>query len=732
MSVLGAGTLTSEPGLRFWLRHAEREGALVEERSDRALLLLPEHLSSAYELPEDLVVTADPDLAREEGAELLTAGHPALQAAAEAVLRAGDAGVLELSWPASPPPGRAVLQGEVRRQLSVAHGRVDVVGEPRGVLLPMLRAGAMLSCEASLAHRSGEPEEVWVYADSGLLPSQTVVRSLERVERRSDGGHRHLALPCDLERALSAVESELEARAAVRMASLALQAQRALLSELKQVDAYYTAALESIDRRMRSADPDRRRTLQSQAQLVRREHERRRAEVEQECRPSHRIAPFRLHVILVPAYLLPIEIRRGERRFPLSLTWLAHAGELAPQLCPHCGEAASLAVGKQRLGCTSCMQMSSSGTIAVGAAAPGGVANGSEDDAARLEAPARYAANESYVRRPDQQARAASRADGPAPPAGGLHPAADLAGPAAPRPAPPRPRPAPPGRRPVAPGRRPVAPGGGAAAIERVGNKLALALWQGLASGERWPRKRLQPDSPMLALFRLYGQSAPLCALGLPVGARPSEVTAATRPSDEEARSRQVRGAAAASARPSRSGGADPSSRLHFTMGEIVLGDLVYPYSMFWSDAQPGAPVIAELMPTPHPLVLPSRGEAAAQRSLRLHQGAPPVKIALDEVGTLLWQTELASSGLPLAARCLATWWRFERAADSLLSRLATEDLAPGPALAAAVAGAVERAAGASFRRRDISSDYHVDRELVKLTSQRLRSQLRIDRDLGW
>jgi len=82
----------SEPALSFWLHYAQREGALVEDGAEQAVVILPPELQRANELPEELTVSADPDVAREDGAILMIAGHPAVERAAAAVLDAGDAG----------------------------------------------------------------------------------------------------------------------------------------------------------------------------------------------------------------------------------------------------------------------------------------------------------------------------------------------------------------------------------------------------------------------------------------------------------------------------------------------------------------------------------------------------------------------------------------------------------------------------------------------------------------
>src|SRR5437870_5827953 len=129
--------LSEEPALRFWLRYAEREGALVEDHGDHALLVLPEALQRHSELPEEVTVTASPDIAREDGAALLIAGHPAVERAATAVLAEGDVGSAYLPWPVSRRPARSQLESRARDLAPVEHGRIDATGEPISAYLPL-------------------------------------------------------------------------------------------------------------------------------------------------------------------------------------------------------------------------------------------------------------------------------------------------------------------------------------------------------------------------------------------------------------------------------------------------------------------------------------------------------------------------------------------------------------------------------------------------------------------
>ncbi|MGH2761012.1 MAG: hypothetical protein ACRDLD_00200, partial [Thermoleophilaceae bacterium] len=373
----GATAVRHEPGLSFWLHYAEREGALLEDAGDHVLALLPETLQRSAELPEEVAVTSDPDVAREDGAVLLIAGHPALERAAATVLEQGDVARAYLPWPGSARPRATMLEARARELIQVAHGRVDAAGEPAAAYLPLLRAGAMIDYAASLAVRFQEQEEAWVDARSGLAPSSRALDVLRSQPRLAEPEARHRVLAGDLERALAGAHAQLCERARGRLATLQAQAGRALESELARADAYYRGAAESIERRLPSAPPDRRPLLEAQIEATRAEHARRRKEIEQEFEPRHEIRPFRLHLVHVPAFVLPVEVRRGARRFPFALVWLPGCGTFADARCPACGAVAGLVAGRERLGCESCTNGSGAAPAPAASAArpvpPGGV-----------------------------------------------------------------------------------------------------------------------------------------------------------------------------------------------------------------------------------------------------------------------------------------------------------------------------------------------------------------------
>ena len=135
-----------------------------------------------YRLPEELRVTADPDVAREDGATLLAAGHPVLAEAAERVLASGDIGHLVLARPVFAPPGHDVLLAGVRDAFPVDHGRIDLSGEPAVVLHAVIQVGALVTYELSAEDRFQEEAQRWVDVPSRRELSADLVGRLCRAE----------------------------------------------------------------------------------------------------------------------------------------------------------------------------------------------------------------------------------------------------------------------------------------------------------------------------------------------------------------------------------------------------------------------------------------------------------------------------------------------------------------------------------------------------------------------
>ena len=165
----------TDPGLAFWLEWVEHEGALTEEAGGgTTVVVLADGLRQALELPEEVVVTADPDAARDEGALLLVPGQPVLDRAAEIALAEGDVGTAWLPWPARAAPTTARLLAAARERFPIDHGRIDPAGEPAAAYAPLLRVGVLVTYTLSLDLRFQEREEVWVDATTGLEVSEQV------------------------------------------------------------------------------------------------------------------------------------------------------------------------------------------------------------------------------------------------------------------------------------------------------------------------------------------------------------------------------------------------------------------------------------------------------------------------------------------------------------------------------------------------------------------------------
>lgn len=343
-----------EPGLSFWLRYVEAEGGLVEPRADTAVAVLPDHLQERFDLPEDVAVTADAETAREDGALLLTAGHPVLDTAADSALDRGDVGCRRLAWPSSHPPSDGTLLERIRDQLPVDHGKVDLDGASVRVYLPVLEFGALVNYTLSFDDRFSEREDVRVDAVTETpLPDAAMPGRMPEPEAAS--ALNPSELPCDLESAVAAAHDAVAQRAVRRQETLAKTVRTGQVVEVERTEAYYDAALESIARRADKANPERRAAYEAQADATRVERARRLAEVEEKFRPSFTIRPFRLHLLLVPALRVPVVIRRGPRSYPLTLSWLLGSRRLAAAPCSHCGTVAPLVATRHRLGCRDCL-----------------------------------------------------------------------------------------------------------------------------------------------------------------------------------------------------------------------------------------------------------------------------------------------------------------------------------------------------------------------------------------
>jgi hypothetical protein len=469
------GAAVSDPALGFWLRHVAAVGGLWEPAGDTAYVVLPQPLRDTYRLPEELHVTADPDVARDDGVTLLAPGHPVLAQAAEQVLASGDAGHLVLARPASVPPGRDVLLAEVREAFPVDHGRIDLAGESTVVLHPVIRVGALITYELSAEDRFQEQAERWVDVQARRKLPPGLIDRLTRAE--VDEGGVASGRPEDLLHAIGEAHRLIDSDAALRRDALGGQVGGAHEAERARAAAYYADAITGIKRRLATALADRKAMLEQRLRSTREEEARRLAEIAEKYEARHAVRPYRLHVIGVPALRVPADVRRGDRRYPLSFDWLLPAGRYAPVRCPSCGGDASLVAGKQKLGCETCQ-------------------------ASRSQPPEPSA----------QPTRAPATS------------ASLGAAPSAPRPEPTERTAAAPER---AAKRQPAVPPTVKKARRKAIGQLAEQLWSAIAAGDyRAAREFLHPGSPAAALCQVLGPPGLTRVIGMPPGEQPVRFTA--------------------------------------------------------------------------------------------------------------------------------------------------------------------------------------------------------------
>jgi hypothetical protein len=345
--------MNADSALDFWLCWAEREGALHEPEQDATLVMLPPALQHTLELPDEVLVTANPEVAREEHGLLITAGHPALDHATEEVLRRGDVGHDCLATPAAAIPDAGALLSRVREAVPVDHGRLDLTEIPVREHVPVLRVGALVTYAVGLDERFQERAEAWIEVPGRVSLPAEISTLLAQYPRDREMPAR--AVPDGLVAAIAVAQERIADAATARQEVLTAHADAARVGEMTRARAYYDETLAGIDRRRRTATPDRRRALDAKLSATRAERTRRLAEIEEKFRPAYSIRPFRLHVLWVPALRLPCVVQRGHREFPLTLRWLRPTRTFTPVLCPHCGALETLVAAKDRLGCRRCL-----------------------------------------------------------------------------------------------------------------------------------------------------------------------------------------------------------------------------------------------------------------------------------------------------------------------------------------------------------------------------------------
>jgi hypothetical protein len=476
------------PAFAFWLDYLDSRGGLWEQTGDTVLAVLPEQLADRHDLPESTLITDDPDIAREDGVLFLGAGHPEIDKAADAVVDAGDVAALTLPHSAK-PVSREDLLARIRERVPVDHGRIDAAAAPIRTHRPVLRLEAMVSHTVSAEERFTEVAECMIDVASRIAWPEDSAKRLRDPVAASDTLSRTDVRANDLVPVLAVAHRVLDDAAAARGRILAAHADAERATEIVRTNDYYAAALATIDKRRSGADPKRAALLEARAQATIAERDRRLAEIDEKYRHRHTLRPYRLHMVNVPAWRLATDVRRGDRRWPLTFDYLPILGTVAPVRCPACDAHAPLVATKAQLGCTACVP-------------------------AKAPAPATRVTPPPSARKPATRPASTDSDPVPTPSVPDNQRQPELRKPHGTRSA-----------RPGAPVVTAVRTAGPALPGKEEERKV-ITFWDHVAAGEHRKLTRLiAPDSPLAALIRLYGAFGPLYGIGVPAGHTPTKFT---------------------------------------------------------------------------------------------------------------------------------------------------------------------------------------------------------------
>ena len=238
--------------------------------------------------------------------------------------------------------------------------------------------------------------------------------------------------------------------------------------------------------------------------------------------------------------------------------------------------------------------------------------------------------------------------------------------------------------------------------MQKAGRKLIVSLWDLVAAGDRRVQRLYAPNSPAAALHRLFGNVAPLVALGLRQSDRPEAWTA------------------------SGSAQAFLGSGLMVIDGAVESPRGRHPYQVVWGFVDRTA-LIAEITPfagadwprLPDPLFYRL---VMAGSGLVAH--IPATRATLDPVATAIWGA-VATEGLSVTARSLAAWWRIEPDAQALARHAPV-------AVAAAVARVVGFRAGGRGHYDDIAATFKTEVGAVRAASAVVQRALDLSDRRPW
>jgi hypothetical protein len=525
-----------------------------------------------------------------------------------------------------------------------------------------------------------ERSECWLDADQSRELPDDVRAVLDTASAAIPTSHRRaqrdstFVLPFDLDRTVGAAHDLLRSRAARRLHTLAEDGHHARAAEIARTEAYYHDMLAGIERRRGDAAPDRRAALDSRAEATRQERDRRLAEIKEKHQARFELTPYRLHLLLVPAVVLPVDVMRGSRRYPQRPVWIWPARRFRALSCPACGSDRPLVAGKTVLGCEACLSR------------PGPAPTPPPTRAAAKVAQLPKIASAAKTAHPAASTNAAAAGPArltttkPTTTKSTTTKSTRTSSPAA------RPTPVP----------EPPSPG----QIRTAGDRLVTSFWQSVASGDGQLAKRLLPDSPASTALRLFGVRGLVCSVGIPPSATLASVSGRTR--------------------------APGPGRRFVCEGVLHTREdrTPFPFALVWQ-LRGNHAIVDEILPyAAHDPNTFSYGLHLTRGSLRL-QRIPGQPILLDPVAARLTDQVLPAEGLPLLTRCLAAWWRIRLPHPA--------DSEPDPNItAAAILRLVSWRCAPRVSTAECAQRFGVRADSIKAAEAGLKPRLRLGPDVVW
>ena len=256
--------------------------------------------------------------------------------------------------PRHPRRTKRGLQDTLRDRITVEHGRIEVTGLATRIDRPVLRLGALVTYAVSDEESYQERAECVRRRDHGTAAGPSRRRPARwhpapRAGTTAGGGARRRG------------DSDVAARSPANRGRGDAAPRRAVGPGIRGAPAG-TAQRPQLLRTTRCAHwrsggpplrPDRAGCWPPDRQHPGRARPTH-GGIDEKFRARHEIRPFRLHVLLVPGWRVPVDVCRGPRRYPFAFDWLPALGPSRRAL-PPLRRLHTFSASKTRLGCRACL-----------------------------------------------------------------------------------------------------------------------------------------------------------------------------------------------------------------------------------------------------------------------------------------------------------------------------------------------------------------------------------------